>query len=356
MADDQKLKVFLCHAREDKPAIRKVYEQLQTEGMNPWLDEINLLPGQNWKHEIKRALRESEAIVICFSNKSINKTGFVQKEIKEALDLYEEQPEGAIFLIPVMLEECSIPESLEHLQVARLYEENGNRKFLEALKIRSTKLSLISSIKNDSHRPTEGNSNEVDDYRKNFASMFLELFWENYDVIKTKEKGAFQISLVGDGGVGKTSIIYVMSRDTISVVGVFEPSTQDIVAKRYQLTDDIFINDTRHDVYEDNKDSEFIERSIEKNADLLVYVTSVDHNIDSRTISIILKYSKLQIPLIIVVNKIDHMLEKNPLDLAKYLQLIKDKTGYTALPISVVNGTNIDLLRRFFIKSRNFYR
>jgi len=36
---DRKLKVFLCHAKEDKPTVRDLYRQLTTEG---WMDEINL--------------------------------------------------------------------------------------------------------------------------------------------------------------------------------------------------------------------------------------------------------------------------------------------------------------------------
>jgi hypothetical protein len=36
----------------------------------------------------------------------------VQKEIKFALDVADEQPEDTIFLIPLKLEECDVPERL----------------------------------------------------------------------------------------------------------------------------------------------------------------------------------------------------------------------------------------------------
>ena len=40
------LRVFLCHASGDKPAVRKLYQRLCAEGVDAWLDEEKLLPGQ----------------------------------------------------------------------------------------------------------------------------------------------------------------------------------------------------------------------------------------------------------------------------------------------------------------------
>ena len=58
-ADVSKLKVFICHASSDKPAARELYQRLKAEGFAPWLDEEDLLPGQNWKRVIPRAVAES---------------------------------------------------------------------------------------------------------------------------------------------------------------------------------------------------------------------------------------------------------------------------------------------------------
>ena len=112
MAGDAKrpLKVFLCHASGDKPPVRELYKRLVSEGVDAWLDQEKLLPGQDWRMEIPRAVREADVVVICLSNKSITKEGYIQKEIKFALDSAEEKPEGTIFLIPARLEECAVPE------------------------------------------------------------------------------------------------------------------------------------------------------------------------------------------------------------------------------------------------------
>jgi|APSaa5957512622_1039677.scaffolds.fasta_scaffold27926_2 hypothetical protein len=51
---NRKLKVFLCHSSEDKPAVRELYARLNAEGwIDPWLDEEKLYPGQDWDREIE---------------------------------------------------------------------------------------------------------------------------------------------------------------------------------------------------------------------------------------------------------------------------------------------------------------
>jgi hypothetical protein len=38
---------FLCHASQDKPAVRKLFASLKSESwIDPWQDEENLLPGR----------------------------------------------------------------------------------------------------------------------------------------------------------------------------------------------------------------------------------------------------------------------------------------------------------------------
>lgn len=75
----------------------------QERGINPWFGEINLLAGQNWREEIPKAIKNSEAIIVLLSKNSINKEGYVQREIKFALDKAAEMPSGKIFLIPAKL-------------------------------------------------------------------------------------------------------------------------------------------------------------------------------------------------------------------------------------------------------------
>jgi formylglycine-generating enzyme required for sulfatase activity len=47
-------RIFLCHASEDKPQVREVYQRLKALGFSPWLDEEEILPGQDWDYEIEQ--------------------------------------------------------------------------------------------------------------------------------------------------------------------------------------------------------------------------------------------------------------------------------------------------------------
>lgn len=113
----RRLHVFLCHSSSDKPAVRELYQKLHAEGwIDPWLDEEELLPGQDWDYEIDKALDNSDAVIVTMSTGSVSKEGYVQKELRYALDIALEKPEGSIFILPVRLDECERPRRLRAIQ------------------------------------------------------------------------------------------------------------------------------------------------------------------------------------------------------------------------------------------------
>jgi hypothetical protein len=132
------LRVFLCHSHADKQIVHDLYHRLLGEGYDPWLDEEKLLPGQDWQHEISQAVRNTDVVIVCLSRGAITKRGFVHNEIKQALDVADEQPEGTIFLIPLMLERCDIPKRLSRWHCVNLSEDKGYEKLVSALKFRAS--------------------------------------------------------------------------------------------------------------------------------------------------------------------------------------------------------------------------
>lgn len=143
MDQNRKLKVFLCHSKDDKPKVRELYRRLVADGFEAWLDEEKLIPGHDWDLEIRKAVREADVVVVCLSNSSVTKAGYVQKEIRFALDVADEQPEGAIFLIPTKLEECQVPTRLNKWQWVNLFEEKGYEQLETSLKLSSNRLGII---------------------------------------------------------------------------------------------------------------------------------------------------------------------------------------------------------------------
>jgi formylglycine-generating enzyme required for sulfatase activity len=127
------LRVFLCHASQDKPAVWKLHRYLKQRGVQPWLDQTDLLPGEDWEVEIPNALLSSDVILVCLSKNSVDKEGYVQKEISFALDKALEKPEGTIFVIPVKLEECELPRRLNRYQWVELFRPDGRKRLLMGL-------------------------------------------------------------------------------------------------------------------------------------------------------------------------------------------------------------------------------
>jgi 6-phosphogluconolactonase (cycloisomerase 2 family) len=134
------LSLFLCHSSRDKSSVRDFYRRLKRDGFDPWLDEEKLLPGQDWEHEIKQAVRRAHLVVVCLSPRSISREGYVHKEIKLALDVADEKPEGTVYLIPAKLEECEVPERLRRWQWVNLFEESGYERLLRTFQQRADML------------------------------------------------------------------------------------------------------------------------------------------------------------------------------------------------------------------------
>jgi len=146
------LRIFLCHSSGDKQVVREIYKKLRDDDFKPWLDEYDLLPGQNWRLEIEKEVRNSDVVITCLSRSSVGKKGYVQKEIKVALEMAEEQPEGVICLIPLRLQECELPERLKDLHRVDFYKAGGYERLIEALQRRAN--TLNSALKQRTSNPT----------------------------------------------------------------------------------------------------------------------------------------------------------------------------------------------------------
>jgi formylglycine-generating enzyme required for sulfatase activity len=141
------LRVFLCHSSNDKPAVRELYQKLRAEPwIQPWLDEEELYPGQDWNMEIEKAVEAADVIIVCLTKGSINKEGHVQRELRIVLDYADYKPEGTIYILPVRLEECESPRRLRSWQYADYFEgqrERGWQRLLVSLRRRAESLELM---------------------------------------------------------------------------------------------------------------------------------------------------------------------------------------------------------------------
>jgi hypothetical protein len=128
------LKTFLCHSHTDRDAVHDLYLRLKKDHIQPWLDRVNLLPGQNWAYEIRNAILRSDVVIVCLSRGFDDHSGFRHQELKIALKKAQVLPREDIFIIPARFEKCSLPESLTHLHRVDLFEADGYERLLCALR------------------------------------------------------------------------------------------------------------------------------------------------------------------------------------------------------------------------------
>ena len=157
--------VFLSYSSADRGLVVPYFEHLKSAGFNVWMDTA-IKGGQNWDFEIQQALKSASLIVCFFSKNSLGKRGYVQREIKLALDFASEKLESDIFLIPVILDDdVGIPDQISHIQAIR-------GAFTDNLR------SLISSIHHQ--YKTLGYAFDIQDETSEFSCAPRE-FEENWD-------------------------------------------------------------------------------------------------------------------------------------------------------------------------------
>ncbi len=136
--------IFLSYCREDEASVAELRQNLIAAGENLW-SVGDILPGQDWKLEIRRALEKAYAIIICFSENTEKRyRSGIFPELRNAIEIQRSQLPSHIFMIPVRFSNCSIPDfkidatrSFSDLQFVDLFPQSqkqyGTKKLLKAI-------------------------------------------------------------------------------------------------------------------------------------------------------------------------------------------------------------------------------
>jgi hypothetical protein len=147
--------IFISYAREDVQVAKKLYDNLKKDGFNPWLDQEDLLPGQDWVREIKSTIDKCSIFMPLVSINSATKKGFYQGEIRHAFDVSKLTPPGQIFIIPARVDsyDPSNHPFFSHLNFADLHPDYdlGYKKIINSLNSSIGKVK-INHINNDIFR------------------------------------------------------------------------------------------------------------------------------------------------------------------------------------------------------------
>jgi DNA-binding NtrC family response regulator len=141
---------FISYAREDEALARRLHDDIKRYGAEPWLDLRHIIPGQDWRESIRTAIHNSSHFIALISVNSVNKRGFVQKELREALELLSEFPPSATFIIPVRLDQSEPGHAaLQRLQWLSLFPsyEDGIPKLLVSLGLEASEAEPVRPMK-----------------------------------------------------------------------------------------------------------------------------------------------------------------------------------------------------------------
>ncbi|KKS91834.1 MAG: TIR protein [Candidatus Collierbacteria bacterium GW2011_GWB1_44_6] len=106
------LRVAFVVAEFDRDVSDQLIWLFRENGIKCWT-ERDILPGSNHFGAIRRAYKEADFILVFLSKASVARSGEYQKYINLAIDASDEMPEGGIKLIPICLEQCEVPFSLQ---------------------------------------------------------------------------------------------------------------------------------------------------------------------------------------------------------------------------------------------------
>lgn len=207
-----KLRVFLSHAVDDKPKVRKISQRLKKDGFEPWLDEEQILPGHSREYEIERALHSCDVILLCFSTNSVDREGHIQREYQQAMDIQKEKPKGAIFVIPVRLDKCDMPHFISSLQWVD-YPTNYDR-LLQSLRIKGGSNPSRGDMKSNSPKKEK---KKADPKHRVTASRAGEFSYrqEVLDPLFRFVRNSESFYVVGAASMGKTRLLEFLSRSEV---------------------------------------------------------------------------------------------------------------------------------------------
>lgn len=129
---DQQFDVFLAHSSKDKPLIRRIYQELRTRGIQPWLDEEDIAPGSNFHAEIQSAIGQAKTAAICIGQEDLGQ--WQELEARAFISLFISK---SARVIPVLLPGVDqIPDSqilLSQFQFVRFGETIQNQQAFDRL-------------------------------------------------------------------------------------------------------------------------------------------------------------------------------------------------------------------------------
>lgn len=138
-------KVFVSHASEDKERfVIGFATKLREKGIDTWVDKWEIFPGDSLIDKIfEEGIKNAQAMIIVLSSISVQKR-WVKEELNAGM---VKRISGKCKLIPVVIDDCEIPEALQSTVWEKIKDINNYQQELDR---------IVSAIYGHSEKPPLG--------------------------------------------------------------------------------------------------------------------------------------------------------------------------------------------------------
>lgn len=136
--------VFISYVHENEIEVQRLCDELTNRGVKVWIDRNDIEPAVFWKDAIKKAIREGNFFIACFSAEyNARPQTYMNEELYLAIDMLRLKHYGQKWFIPVLLSPCEVPEieivalrTLRDIQWVELYKDwdDGVRRIIKVIR------------------------------------------------------------------------------------------------------------------------------------------------------------------------------------------------------------------------------
>ena len=176
------MSVFISYSTKDSKFVNQLSTELVKRKIHVWLDKWEMQPGDSLIDKIQSGLKDSYFLLVVLSKNSVD-SEWCKKEINSGL--MRELKEKKVVVIPILLDDCSVPLFLQE-KVYADFRDEFDTGFSELIR----PLSKLSSEHIGRHKKNE----IVTDYAINWG-LENEFFYMTIDLINWYEKDKKSILL-----------------------------------------------------------------------------------------------------------------------------------------------------------------
>jgi TIR domain/AAA domain, putative AbiEii toxin, Type IV TA system len=199
------LKVYISYVQADLDTALGLYNLLKGYGFSPWMIHEDVFPGEDINLSRKKAIDNTNIFLILLSKKSTGSFSYTQSYVE--LQYLLQRPLEEYLVIPIRLDNSSIPDLLKNFQSADFSEdeEKGFNRLLEGIARSKNRIK-----RKFSH--TTKQSLNLNKNKKNFLISEIEIqdircFEKIVIKLDSVENPIRWAMVLGDNAVGKSTLL-----------------------------------------------------------------------------------------------------------------------------------------------------